>query len=368
MRKFSYWDSFCFALLAVMAIAVCAGWVDISHGGMSMAMAAGAVKTRRDLEIISHLRGQALTLGGPSVLGKDFPLGEGWYRLMLRYTIDITIGTGSGPIAESELLIIKSIVLRTSAGEVLCNLPSRALFRIATARGYCVPRKDAMAAATGLYSVDLPIYFVDDNMKRPEDTILDTSRYSGIALEITCGTIADLLTTPGTAVLNSVKLDVEIERTKGRLPKQALPIFHVFYGAAASQDASVVVAIDIDRAPDIAYKRFFAHASLLGVAGGVFTGANADVVQSLESIIDQSGDIVRQRLHEMIQNQNKNDYALEAVLAGLTIFDFVRDGSINSALYPGDRSRLQYVWTNKAGVVAGDVVSLAFEAVRGLKG
>jgi hypothetical protein len=59
---------------------------------------------------------------------------------------------------------------------------------------------------------------------------------------------------------------------------------------------------------------------------------------------------------------------LEAVLAGITAFDFVRDGSINSALYPGDRSRLQFKWTNKAGVAASDIVSLAFEAVRGLKG
>jgi hypothetical protein len=135
-----------------------------------------------------------------------------------------------------------------------------------------------------------------------------------------------------------------------------------------SQDASVQTFIDIDRAPDVAYKRFYAHASSAGIAGGVFTGANADDVQDLESIIDQSGDIVRERIHEMIQNHNKREYSLETVLAGITIFDMVRDGSINSALYPGDRSRLQYKWTNKAGVAALDIVSLAFEAVRGLKG
>lgn len=335
--------------------------------------------TRRDIEIISHARAQTLTLGGPLSLGKDFPLGEGWYELMLRFAIDITIGTGTGPIAESELSIIKSIVLRTSAGEVLVNLPARALFKIATVKAGTLPRKDAMAASTGIFRVDLPITFVDDRMKRPEDTILDTSRYSGIALEISTGTIADLFTTVGTAVLNSIKLDMEIERTKGRLPPgtkdasgklvgSALPIFHIFYGAAQSQDASVQTFVDIDRAPDIAYKRLFAHASSAGVAGGVFTGANADDVQDLESIIDQSGDIVRERVHEAIQNHNKRSYSLETVLAGLTVFDLVRDGSINSALYPGDRSRLQYKWTNKAGVAANDIISLAFEAVRGLKG
>ena len=100
----------------------------------------------------------------------------------------------------------------------------------------------------------------------------------------------------------------------------------------------------------------------------VLSGANADDVQALESVLDQSGYIVRERFHEMIQNQNKDDYSLETILAEISVIDFVRDGSINSSLYPGDRSRLQYAWSNKAGVAAGDVVSLAFEAVRGLKG
>lgn len=351
-------------LLLIVAVFIGMGWLDPIYGTAGIMLLG---PTRRDLEIISHLRAQALTANGPTVLGKDFPLGEGWYQLMLRFNTTVVIGTGAGPIAESELSVFKNIVLRTSAGEVICNLPARALYKIAAAKDGTLPRKDAMAAASATYRADVPIYFVDDKMKRPEDTILDTSRYSGISLEITTGTVADLFTAPGTATA-TFSVDIEIERTKGRLPKKALPIFHPYYGAAQSQDASVQAFIDIDRAPDLAYKRFFAHASSAGVAGGVFTGANADDVQDLESIVDQSGDIVRERIHEMIQNHNKRSYSLESVLAGITIFDLVRDGSINSALYPGDRSRLQYKWTNKAGVAALDIVSLAFEAVRGLKG
>jgi hypothetical protein len=324
-------------------------------------------RTRRDLEIISHLRGTPLAQGAPNILGKDFPLGEGWYRLLLRFNIALTVGSAATPISEGELNIIKNIVFRTSAGEIICNLPGRALWKIAAVKGGTLPRKDAIAAGTATYSVDLPIYFTDDRMKRPEDTILDTSRYSALSLEITYGTVADLFAAPGTATMVCT-LDAEIERTKGRLPKKALPIFHVFYGSNPSQDASVQTYIDIDRAPDVAYKRFFAHACTGGVAGGVFTGVTSDAVQSLERIVDQSGDICRDRIHEQIQNMNKNDYALESVLAGISVFDFVRDGSVNSALYPGDRSRLQYKWDNKAGVVAGYVVSLAHEAVRGLKG
>jgi hypothetical protein len=324
------------------------------------------MSNRRDLEIISHFRGQPLVNNGPVSLGKDFPLGEGWYRLMLRFNHVVVIGTGAGPVAESELLVIKSVALRNSAGEVLVQLPGRALYKIATVKGGTLPRKDAIAAASATYSVDLPIYFTDKMMSVPEDTILDTSRYNSITLEIQMGGIADLFTAPGTATV-TFNLDAEIERTKGLLPPKARPQFHISYLAMQSQDAFSQTFIEMDRSPDLAYKRLYAHASSLGVAGGVFTGANADDVQALESVIDQSGDIIRERFHEMIQNSNKNDYSLESVLAGITVFDFVKDGSINSALYPGDRSRLQYKWTNKAGVAAGDIVSLAVEAFRALK-
>lgn len=322
---------------------------------------------RRDLEIISHFRTQPLTGGGPLVLGRDFPLGEGWFRVALRFNHVVVIGTGAGPVAEGELLVIKGVKLRTSAGEVLCDLPGRALYKIAAIKQGTPSRKDAIAAASATYSVDIELYFADSRMSIPEDTILDTSRYNSIQLEVNMGTIADLFTAPGTATV-TFNLDLEIERTKGPLPVKARPMFHIQYAAAQSQDAFTQTFIEMERAPDLAYKRLFAHASSAGVAGGVFTGANADDVQNLESIVDQSGDIVRERIHEMIQNMNKNDYSLEAVLAGITVTDFVRDGSINSALYSGDRSRLQYKWTNKAGVAANDIVSLAFEGIRGLKG
>lgn len=322
---------------------------------------------RRDLEIISHFRALPLAAGAPNVLGRDFPLGEGWYRIALRLNTVVVIGTGAGAVAESELLVMKGVKLRTSAGEVVCDLPGRALFKIAAVKGGTPPRKDAMAAASATYSADIPIYFADKRMGIPEDTILDTKRYNSIQLEVQMGTVADLFTAPGTATA-TFNLDMEIERTKGPIPQKARPMFHIQYAAAQSQDANVQTFIELERAPDLAYKRFYSHASSAGVSGGVFTGANADDVQALESVVDQSGDIVRERIHEMIQNMNKNDYSLESVLAGITVIDFVMDGSINSALYSGDRSRLQYKWTNKAGVAAQDIVSLAFEGIRGLKG
>lgn len=338
----------------------------IFTGGVCMLAPAPQVKPSRDLEFFNHFRGEPLNNGQPNKRGKDFPLGEGWYTLRLRYNLAVVIGTGAGPVTDGELLYMKDVLLETSQGETITHLPARALFIIAKMKGGTPPRKDAIAAATATYSVDLPIYFVDDRMQRPEDTILDTSRYASISLTLTTGTVADLFTAPGTATV-ACTLDMDIERSKGLLPKLGKPAFFPQFSAQQSQDASVQVYIDIDRSPDIGYKRFFAHASANGVAGGVFTGANADDVQSFESIQDQSGFIMKERIHEMIQNCNKQDYSVENVFTGVTIFDFVRDGSHNSAMYAGNRSRLQYIWTNKAGVAAGDVVSLAYEAIRALK-
>ena len=42
---------------------------------------------------------------------------------------------------------------------------------------------------------------------------------------------------------------------------------------------------------------------------------------------------------------NREDYALETRLNGWEIFDLVRDGSHQSAMYSGDRARLQQKWS-----------------------
>ena len=324
-------------------------------------------KIMRDLEVISVLRTSALTVNGRTVFTDQFPMGEGWYRAMLRIGLVVTIGTGSGAIAEGELLIIKNILLRTDRGETLCNLPGRAIFKIAVSKANTLPRKDAIAAATATYFIDIPIFFVDQTMFRPEDTILDTARYNSVTLDIQMGGVADLFTTVGTSSL-TMTLDFEIERTKGILPPEAQPAMHINYEFAPPIDANSSTTIELTRAPDLAYKRLYVHECSAGSSGVPFSGANADDVKNLESIRDQNNFIVQERIHEMIQNQNKLDYSLEAVLAGSTITDFVRaDGSLITALMTGDKTRLQYTWTNKAGVAANDFVTVAYEAIRSLR-
>lgn len=312
------------------------------------------------------IRNDALVIGGPKLFSKEFPTGEGWYTLNLRFNLVLTVGTGTTPKSEGELRIIRKILLKTDRGEILANLPGRALYKIATHRKRAAPRKDAIAAANGTYRVNIPILFTDERMIRPEDTILDTARYQSISCEITMGNVDDLLAVTGTASVTAT-VDVEVERSLGVLPEDARPFYHVNYEYRQPVDANVTTSIDIDRSADMAIKRLYVHASASGTAGVPLSGDNADDVQDIVTIKDQNRDIVKSRVHEMIQDQNKADYALESVLAGYEIFDFVADGSINSALSTGNKSVLQYSWQNKAGVAANDIVTLFSENIRTLR-
>lgn len=320
----------------------------------------------RDKEIINVIRTSALTVGGRTVFRNEFPMAEGWFTTKLRFGFVITIGTGAGAVAESELLIIKNILMRTDKGEILVNAPGRMMYKLAAIKAGAVPRKDAMAAASATYYVDIPIYHADPMSMDPTDTILDTSRYSSVTVDITLGGLSDLFTAPGTATMTAT-LDVEIERTKGLLPEDAQPMFFTCYEFVPPVDAATSTTINIDRSTDLALKRIMAHACSSGSSGVPFSGANADDVQNVESIIDQSNYIVQELVHEMIQNRNKDDYGLESVLAGITVFDFVTDGSNFSAILTGDKAKLDYKWTNKAGVAANDLVTIGYEGIRALK-
>ena len=323
------------------------------------------MEDNRDLEIHNLESGKALTIGNKTVLGKDYPMAEGWFKMKIRIGIAVVIGTGAGPVVEGELLFIKSILFKTDKGETICNLPGRALYKIGVIKAGSPPNKDAIAAASATYYVDLAIYFTDAMMDFPMDTILDTSRYNAVALEITLGTAADLFTAPGTAAVTCT-CDVDVERTKGVLNGNSKPAWFVNYEVDPPQDASSQTFVDIERADDLALKRLYIHGSANASAGVPFSGANADDVQDVIEVRDSDGPLIKDLIHEMVQNENKDRYSLEALLAGMEVIDFVRDRSNFSAIYTGTRSRLRYLWSNTAGVAAGDQVSVAREGLRTL--
>lgn len=329
---------------------------------------AGALTGRPVTERANVVQQQVLNIGGLYSFAQQLPMGETWYALYLRFAATVVIGTGAGPVTEGELLAIKNVLLRTDRGELICNLPGRALYKIATYKMCSPPRKDAIAAASATYRVTLPIYFVDRyaQMLRPNDTALNTSRYNSCTLQITYGTLADLFTAPGTATL-ATTLDIEIERSHGALDPKVKQIAYISYDYDPPVDASVQQVVNLERGADMSIKRLYVHSSTAGLAGVPWSGVNADTIQNVVSVKDQTGLIEKERFHAQIQDVNKLDAFLESIISGVEVIDFMRDGSITAAMATGGKSLLQYVWTNQGGVGALSIVTVTREMIRALK-
>lgn len=320
------------------------------------------------------ISGAALNTSGQTQFSKEFPMGEGWFAMFLTINITLTVGTAASPVTEGELLFIKNVLLRTDRGEILCNLPGRAIWKIAALKTGALPYKDAIAAASATYRVHLPIYFCDPegghSMLRPEDTILDTSRYNSVSLQVTLGALSDLFGAPGTASV-VVTMNCEVERSQGKLPgtkagEGGKPVAHINYDFRPPVDANSQQYIDIERSSDMSLKRVYLHTGSSGTAGVPWSGTNSDSRLSVVTVKDQNRFIEKERFFREIQYQNKLDSGLESVLAGVICFNFVKDRSIASALATADKSVLQATWTNDTAA-ANNITTLTQEAIRSLK-
>lgn len=329
---------------------------------------------RGNVERPNLITGAALNNSGQTQFSKEFPMGEGWFGMFLIINIALTVGTGTGAVTEGELLYIKNVLLRTDRGEIICNLPGRALWKIAALKAGALPYKDAIAAASATYRVHLPLYFCDPEggmkMLRPEDTILDTSRYNSISLQVTLGSVSDLLGTPGTATV-ATTMDLEVERSFGRLPgvkpgDGGKPIGHINYDIRPPVDANTTQSIDIERSAEMSLKRIYLHTGSSGTGGVPWSGANSDSRIATINIKDQNRFIEKDRLWQSIQYENKLASQLESNLSGVVYFNFCKDGSIASALATGDKSVLQMTWTNGTAA-ANNITTLTQEALRSLK-
>lgn len=311
---------------------------------------------------------KAMTVGGRTQFSEQFQMGPGIYDMWLRVKIAVVIGTGAGPIAEGELNFIKSLYFKTDLGEVcLDNVPGRGMYKVALTKGGAAPRKDAIAAASATYTVDIPIYFADPKAIRPEDTVLDTSRYKSVTFDVTLGTIADLFTAPGTATVTATA-DLLVNRSKGRWnSEEAPPVGHVVYSNRNPVDAATVTEIKLETATDLSYKRAYIHASTGGVAGQPWYGANSDAIIGSMTLKDGSTDWVRKVHYLQMQDINKQDYGLETVPSGVVVLDFMRDGSNKSAMYAGDKNEIIFDWDNQGAPAANSIVTLLTEGYRALR-
>lgn len=320
----------------------------------------------------SFLQGSTINQNGQTTFIKEIPIGEAWNTLQLRFNHTVVIGTGAGAIEgsglEGLLVILKNLLFRSSAGEQYVNLPGRALNKFATYMiGTNSPLRDTLAAASATYRTYYPIFFTDPRLPTPFnlDTILNTAFYTSLTLQITYGGLADLYTAPGTATL-AVTMDAEYNGVQGLLPKNAWPKAYVEYDFRQPIDASVATLADLKHSTDMSNKRIMVHSCTSGTSGQPFSGTNSDAIQNLVKVIDQNGDIFPQRIHDMVQKQNAADYSFGAILAGMELFDFTLMDSSLHAIYTGDKSTFQYVWTNQGAPAANSLISVMQQSIRRL--
>jgi hypothetical protein len=320
---------------------------------------------RGDTERVNFISNAALAINGNTPFSREFRLGHGWWTMWLHIAVSVTIGTGAGVLSDGLLRLIRKIFFKTDRGELICNEGARALFYLATYRFGTRPQIGTLAAATAVYDVYIPLFFADMYMVRPEDTILDTSRYKSLDLEIQLGTVADLYSAPGTASITAI-CDVDVERTYGALPEKAKPHFFIAYDHRPPQDASVNPNIELEKSVDLSFKRLLLFTGDTGSAGVPWSGNANDTYPQKTNIQDQERFIEKDRVHKTVQAINKTVALLETNMAGVEVYDFVMDKSITSALSSGDKSSLQLALT-QSGAAAGAIITLTHEGIRLLK-
>jgi hypothetical protein len=323
---------------------------------------------RGNTQIYEVVRALPLTNSAITRISNQLPLGEGWYKMLLRLNATITTGTATGALLQGLLRYLRSITLRTDKGEYLCNsIPARALYDYDTLFAATAARLDAVA--NGLQQAIIEIWFYDPRSRFPEDTILDTSRYSAITLEVSAGSIADLYSTVGTGAVVST-LDVYIVRQRGPVPQKVKPRFYREFGVRVPVDGTGATSILLERASNLAYRSLmFFTANTTTVAGVPFSGDANDAMAS-EFRVEHNGGIQYGAgstgvLWVPSQQEAKQLFGIETWPVGLAVVDFTEDGSLNSALYSGDKSMLQLVWVIGTGGTLPQW-SLAYEAVRPL--
>lgn len=356
-------------ILVALAAVVCALLGESGAGALMLAMAAAAPAKfigRGDSENVLFVNAKALTVGAATPFSDVFKMGHGWWVMWLHITATVVIGTGTTPIADGLLRFVRKVFFKTDRGEQICNEPGRALYYIGAVLLGTRPQISTLAAANGDYEVYIPIFFADPLVARPEDTLLDTSRYQSVDLEVTLGTVADLFATVGTSSVTA-KINVEVERTYGALPPGAKPFWFVTYDHRPPVDVSVTPDIELEKSADLNYKRLFLFTGSSGASGVPWSGDANDTYPTRTNIRDQERTIEKDRVHKLVQAKNKSDYGLETQLAGIEVYDFVKDKSNTAALSSGDKSSLKLELT-QTGAAANAIMTLSYQGIRLLKG
>ena len=295
----------------------------------------------RKAQIYQNIVNNAVMLqGGVSIYRPEFPLGEGYYYIMLEIINNLTVGSASGAISEGELQIIRNVYFRSDRDGIIINANGRELFRDAESIFGQTPYKDAIAATTGVYRVQIPLIFANPILLRPNDLVLDTSRYKNLEMYITLGTLSDCFTSVGTA--SSVfNINITVVKSDGMLLPSEKPYAMPYIAGLPPINPSTTSYVDIERASDLAILQLMAFTTDPATPGLPYSGTVLGTTMTTLQIEDNFGFPVRNTPVSNLQQYEKLIRQVPTVQTGVYLIDFAKDGSILSAYPTGDKSKCQ---------------------------
>jgi hypothetical protein len=323
---------------------------------------------------------KALVMGQDNIISADIPMGggQGWFELLLEIALTLVVGTGTGAISEGELGIARSIKFETDIDKESHEAAGRALFRVAHFEKSRAQNKDAIAAASATYRTVYPLIFSDYLSNNPFESILDSARYKSANLIINMGTIADLLSSVGTATVTAT-CSLSKVMTKGQLRDMwaedengesylyALPKVYPNY-RQRQVEAHTNLKTDLPRQADLRIRRLYWMSGTSPVAGVPFSGTPVDDSIKDISIEHDKGYEFKKLDRRQLAQKNINDFKLSDTRpVGWYALDFMEDGDLKNALLtdPNFVSKLEMNWATESATAAN--INMILNGMKSLK-
>jgi hypothetical protein len=319
------------------------------------------------------LTGQALPVDGTGFTFDRFPM-DGYGLTKIRLMLCLTTDVGAAdPITWGAYQYIKGVTLFDNLDQYYFQgVPGMALFRANSKFDKAQPFHDPILAAPGTYRAVLDLPLVYPFLFRPEDSILETKRLNRLTLELSLGTIADILVTPAANIL-TVDLAIELIGTRASVgvntqgikdPESAKSYFHSFMRTYPMLHADIRTEWQLDAAVDMAYLGFLMYnhgASGLPFIGSVAAPGNDhpnnvsfwDVGHRYLNNI-QTDSFRQERQLEYDYNRHGADLVSPVTRLGEYWHSFVKDGSINEGYQARFPATLQ--WTNATATDETDLL------------
>ncbi len=320
-----------------------------------------------ETKLTEVFRAKALTVSGNTPFSAEFKMGEAWTALRLYVNLIYTQSAGSAAVSEGELQILNAINFKTDRGEVIYkNCPARWIFRMDQLQSKTLPQKDAFACTTATYRVPVTLWFIDPTLNDADAyrSVLDTSRYNSVELTMGLGGLSSLCTPSGDTL--TVTMDAYIESLNGGLAAAGLPGPDLYrrIGVMPPQLASSQLYIDIDKSPDLFYKRWAAISTSGGTAGSPLTGTLSDGIINDLNLETNLKYIQFNVLNYALERKNKTDYQNETQIVGQHMISVVEPSrSLKTVWAAKGESLLRLNYTAQGGLPGTPMVTACYDAV-----